>query len=111
MNMGDAAGEEGNTPEGEEETPVGNEDENGQPPLGEALLNRAMKKVLNEQKRLKKDLASKRAHYESILVDRIEERRKQKEGSLTTIPLLDKNFLVNEEINSVAKQLKDLTKK
>lgn len=114
MNMGDAADEDaGAGPDngGAESSTDEGTDETQQPTIGEAILKRMEKKVIDERKRLAADFATKRAHYEKALVERIEKRRKEREGLVASIPLYDKNFLVNEELNNVTNELTRLVRK
>ena len=81
--------------------------EGGEPqqsPIGETtMLKRLMKKVLNEQKQLE----TKRIKYSQILSER---RKNSEKKENENIPLYDKNFLINEELNNISKELSKLSK-
>lgn len=94
MSMDDAAASE------EADTNESSESE----PLNEVFFNRLMKKTINEQKRVKKDLMNKTRHYQDLLLKKLNEGKEREMEELNT-PLYTKNFLVNEELNSIAKGL------
>lgn len=94
MSMDDAAASE------EADTNESSESE----PLNEVFFNRLMKKTINEQKRVKRDLMNKTRHYQDLLLKKLNEGKEREMEELNT-PLYTKNFLVNEELNSIAKGL------
>ena len=92
--------------------------EGGQPEqANENLGSRYMKKLLTEtlrkQKKISLDLQKREKHYAELLKKKINEERieKEKKENLERIPLLNKNFLINEELDSLQKQLNEFTKK
>lgn len=92
--------------------------EGGQPEqANENLGSRYMKKLLTEtlrkQKKISLDLQRREKHYTELLKKKINEERieKEKKDNVERIPLLNKNFLINEELDSLQKQLNEFTKK
>ena len=92
--------------------------EGGQPEqANENLGSRYMKKLLTEtlrkQKKISLDLQKREQHYAELLKKKINEERieKEKKDNVERIPLLNKNFLINEELDSLQKQLNEFTKK
>lgn len=92
--------------------------EGGQPEqANENLGSRYMKKLLTEtlrkQKKISLDLQRREKHYAELLKKKINEERieKEKKDNIERIPLLNKNFLINEELDSLQKQLNEFTKK
>ena len=68
------------------------------------FFDRLMKKTINEQKTVKKNLMDKANHYQQLLLNKINESKEKEKEELNT-PLYTKNFLINEELNSIAKGL------
>ena len=93
MSMDDAAASEG-----------GEEDTGGSEPLNEVFFNRLMQKTIKEKKGLRQNLMEKTKHYQNLLINKINESKIQEEKELN-VPLYAKNFLINEELNSIAKGL------
>lgn len=92
--------------------------EGGQPEqANENLGSRYMKKLLTEtlrkQKKISLDLQRREKHYTELLKKKINEERieKEKKDNVERIPLLNKNFLINEELDTLQKQLNDFAKK
>ena len=92
--------------------------EGGQPEHdNENLGSRYMKKLLTEtlrkQKKISLDLQRREKHYAELLKKKINEERieKEKKDNVERIPLLNKNFLINEELDTLQKQLNEFTKK
>lgn len=93
MSMDDAADSESDT-----------NDDSAPEPLAEMFFDRLMKKTINEQKTVKKNLMDKTKHYQQLLLNKINESKEKEKEELNT-PLYAKNFLINEELNSIAKGL------
>ena len=93
MSMDDAAASEG-----------GEEDTGGSESLNEVFFNRLMQKTIKEKKDLRQNLMEKTKHYQNLLINKINESKIQEEKELN-VPLYAKNFLINEELNSIAKGL------
>lgn len=92
--------------------------EGGQPEqANENLGSRYMKKLLTEtlrkQKKISLDLQRREKHYAELLKKKINEERieKEKKDNVERIPLLNKNFLINEELDILQKQLNEFAKK
>lgn len=87
---------------------VGGNGNEGQPqsPMGEHL-NRMFKKIINEQKLLQNELAKKSKKYTYNLIERKEKRNEQVKRDILSenIPLSQKNFIINKEINELLEQL------
>jgi hypothetical protein len=78
--------------------------DNASEPLNEVFFNRLMQKTINEKKELNQKLMEKTKHYQDLLLNKINESKLQEEKELN-VPLYTKNFLINEELNSIAKGL------
>lgn len=93
------------------------EQETNEPPtengnLGETFMRSLLKKNLTEQKRVRKDIMERSKHYEKLLKDRLEKNKLiEEEKANHTIELIDKNFLVNEELNSISNELDKIINK
>lgn len=92
MSMDDAAASEGA------------DDNGGTEQLNEVFFNRLMQKTIKEKKELKQNLMEKTKHYQDLLINKINESKIKEEKELN-VPLYTKNFLINEELNSIAKGL------
>ena len=99
MDMGEAANEEGS------------EEAVGQEGLGESYMRNMLTEIRNKQKTINKSLETKGKHYSELLRKKIEEETKRKEGETdNTVPLLNKTFIINEELNELYKQINDIIK-
>lgn len=99
MDLGDMAGAEGGAPEGG--APEGGAPEGAQQ-LSESFI-RTVEKELNEKRsKYISERNEKAKRYSKLLEDR---RREADEKSNEVIPLYDKTFLVNEDIDSMSKSL------
>ena len=85
MSMGDAAAEAGGDAGGDMSAP----------PMNETLHKRLLKKSLNEQKSDKEQL------IEHLVKDQ------QSEDEKLNVPIYEKTFLINEELNSIANNLQN----
>ena len=102
MDMGMAAGEMGGG---------GMEGGEGPAPEGppQEALSRALKNVLNEQKRLSDELVERSRRYTEILKERRAHSTTLADPPVAKHPeLIDKKFIVNEELNDMAKELGEL---
>ena len=80
------------------------------PPMGEDYLGRLFKKMINEQHEVQKDIARKGKKYS----DRLKERKEKYDISNRineNVPIYQKNFLINEDLNSMIKQLDEINAK
>ena len=107
MDMNDAVGEEeamgGANPEeggGEENTP-----------MGETQMKKMLKNMLNEQKSINNGKRSKhsRKGFADLLMKKITEEKQTEQSRTENIPILDNNFLINEDLNNIAKELDKIT--
>ena len=106
MGMNDAVGEEeamggGEPPEGGEE----------QPPMGETQMKRMLKNMLNEQKSMNNGKKRKKPNggFADLLMKKITQEKRLEEQRTENIPILDNNFLINEDLNNIAKELDNIT--
>jgi hypothetical protein len=97
---------------------VANEDaaadnESGNENLGESYMRKLLSETLNRQKKINARLNRKKSHYAELLKRRIEEEaeRKEKENTVEKTALYDKNFFINERLNSLQKQLTEIVNK
>lgn len=94
MDMGEAAAED-----------VGAPPEGGT--MGENSIRRMMKNMITEQKNHQKKLVNTRKSIYEAVTDKFGEK---KPVDVETIPIFQKNFFINEELNSVSKQLDEYLK-
>ena len=91
------------------------EGQNGQ--TSENLGTRHLKKLLNEtlqkQKKVAIELQKREKHYADLLKKKLNEERlaNEKINSVEHTPLFNKNFFINEELDSLQKQLNEIVKK
>ena len=81
--------------------------------LGSRYMKKLLTETLQKQKKISLDLQRREKHYAELLKKKINEERieKEKKDNVERIPLLNKNFLINEELDSLQKQLNEFTKK
>lgn len=92
MSMGDAAAAEGADAGG------------GPEPLQETVINNLFKKAVNEQR----EMAINRSEfYKQKLMEHRQRSTTVSENVKNNIPLYQKNFLINEELNTMANELHD----
>lgn len=96
MSMGDAADMEGGGDTGG--------DSGGSDTLAESFMNRLLKKTIKEAKSLQEEHMARVQHYQTMLTERrkVEKENERKE---LNVPIYEKNFLINEELNSIANSL------
>lgn len=103
MDMNTAAEENGGGNEDNEEE-IPSDNESVQPTMGENLMQRMLKNIINEQRDVQRDIIRKSKKYTDRLV-----KRKQKYYTRNRInenvPIYQKNFLISEDLNSMIKQL------
>lgn len=93
MSMEDFAADEG-----------GNASDEGS--VAESHLNNLLQKTLNEQRRVRMSIEERGRNYAKKLKKRIESKSKREaEIFEQTAPLYDKSFLINEEMNDIARLL------
>ena len=107
-----AAEENGVGNEGGNENSSGNEMlDNGNtatPNLSDSLLREMSKKVLHERKRIKNNLLARSKHYAEILEDRLVKGVNNEKKNVEKVDIYDKAFFLNEEMNSLKKQLEKI---
>ncbi len=106
MNIENAANEDNGGIEGEQP-------EQANENLGSRYMKKLLTETLRKQKKISLDLQRREKHYAELLKKKINEERieKEKKGNVERIPLLNKNFLINEELDTLQKQLNEFTKK
>ena len=98
MDMGDAV-EEDMAMAGQ--TDGGTETPDTQPPMGEKQMKRMLKNMLNEQRRINT--------FAGMLNKKINEQLSE-DDDINSIPLLNNNFFVNEDLDRIAKELDVITR-
>ena len=78
------------------------------PPLGEAQMKQMLKNIIDRQEIVKTDILNRSKKYTNLLKERIE-GRKEKEQAIEQVPLINKNFLINEDMDNIAKKLEQFT--
>lgn len=79
------------------------------PNLTESLLKKMSKKVLNERRRVEKDLLKRSRHYADILQERLLAKENElKEEKKKNVEIYDKAFFLNEEMNDLKDQLENM---
>lgn len=101
MPMDQAAAEEGGD--------MGGAPEGGEP-LAEMVLNHKLKQVLLREDALRKDYIAKSKKYSDMLLEKINEKKKKEDEMIQNIPLFNKTFFVNEELDSMSKNLDNYIK-
>ena len=114
---GEETGSEGemdmNTAAEEEGADMGNgEETEGTEPttstMGETYMRNMLKNIIDEQREMQKDIVRKSKKYTGKLVERKNKYYKEKNRINENVPIYQKNFLINEDLNSMIKQLNDL---
>ena len=63
------------------------------------------KSILNEKKKLERKIKNKEQSYFEIYKKRLNEKNLRERNVVQNTPIFQKNFMINEEINSIIKQL------
>lgn len=84
--------------------------EGGAPMLAEAILDKKMKEALKEEKRIRADIMTRSKKYSAMLVSRLNEKKRKEDEFVHNIPLFNKSFFVNEELNNMSKHLDEYIK-
>ena len=114
---GEETGSEGemdmNTAAEEEGADMGNgEETEGTEPttstMGETYMRNMLKNIIDEQREMQKDIVRKSKKYTDKLAERKNKYYKEKNRINENVPIYQKNFLINEDLNSMIKQLNDL---
>ncbi len=106
MDMNTAAEENGAGPENGEET--GENAPNNEPNLAESLLRGMNKKIISERKKVEADLIKRSKHYADILEEHLIKNKKDSLNKEKKVDIYDKAFFLNEEMNSLKKQLENI---
>jgi len=101
---GDMGGADGSMDMGDAAAMEGGGDANGGGTLAESFMDRLLAKTLNDKKAVLGEHMAKVKHYQDLLAKRREKDEFMKSGQ-GNVPLLDKAFFVNEELNSITKGL------
>ena len=105
MDMNTAAEEEGADMGNGEET---EEAEPTTSTMGETYMRNMLKNIIDEQREMQKDIVRKSKKYTDKLAERKNKYYKEKNRINENVPIYQKNFLINEDLNSMIKQLNDL---
>lgn len=73
----------------------------------EALLNHFSNKLLTEKTNLDKKLKNKQNDYFNLYKKHLTEKALKAKGNIANAPIFQDNFIINEEINSIVKNLED----
>lgn len=105
MDMNAVAGEEtdnGGNNEGNEPS-----DNESTPPMGESFVRNMLKNIINEQRDMQREIISKSKKYTDRLIER-KQKYYTRNRINENVPIYQKNFLINEDLNSMIKQLDTL---
>ena len=105
MDMNTAAGEEtdnGGNNEGNEPS-----DNESILPMGESFVRNMLKNIINEQRDMQREIISKSKKYTDRLIER-KQKYYTRNRINENVPIYQKNFLINEDLNSMIKQLDTL---
>lgn len=107
LDMGSGGDElSGNEGDMDLDTAVENEEGGEEPNVQtEEILNRMSKSILNEKKKLERKIKNKEQSYFEIYKKRLNEKKLRERNVVQNTPIFQKNFMINEEINSIIKQL------
>ena len=105
MDMNTAAEEEGADMGGGEET---EKTEPTTSTMGETYMRNMLKNIIDEQREMQKDIVRKSKKYTGKLAERKNKYYKEKNRINENVPIYQKNFLINEDLNSMIKQLGNL---
>jgi hypothetical protein len=105
MDMNTAAEEEGADMGGGEET---EKTEPTTSTMGETYMRNMLKNIIDEQREMQKDIVRKSKKYTGKLAERKNKYYKEKNRINENVPIYQKNFLINEDLNSMIKQLSSL---
>lgn len=73
--------------------------------LAEAVMNRKLKRLNQRKRAIQEDILAKSKKYSNMLLDKLNEKKKQEEEMIENIPLFNKSFFVNEELDEMSKHL------
>ena len=101
---GDMGGADGSMDMGDAAAMEGGGDANGGGTLAESFMDRLLAKTLNDKKAVLGEHMAKVKHYQDLLAERRKKDKYTKDDQVS-VPLLDKAFFVNEELDSITKGL------
>ena len=101
---GDMGGADGSMDMGDAAAMEGGGDTNGGDTLAESFMDRLLAKTLNDKKAVLGEHMAKVKHYQDLLAERRKKDKYTKDDQVS-VPLLDKAFFVNEELDSITKGL------
>ena len=108
MDMNAAANEIGGEEAGGSEEASGSEGESST--IGETFMRNLLKSTINEQKEIQKDIIRKSKNYTNKLAKKRKEYYQNKSRINENVPIYQKNFLINEDLDNMVKQLEKLNK-
>ena len=108
MDMNAAANEIGGEEAGGSEEASGSEGESST--MGETFMRNLLKNTINEQKEIQKDIIRKSKNYTNKLAKKRKEYYQNKSRINENVPIYQKNFLINEDLDNMVKQLEKLNK-
>ena len=73
--------------------------------LSETILNRKMKQLQKRKTYIKEDILARSKKYSDMLLKKLNEKKRQEEEMLENIPLYNKSFFVNEELDTMSRHL------
>lgn len=85
-------------------------DGGGMEMLSEAILNRKLKQLKDRKKVLQKDSVERARIISEKLIRKVNEKKTMEEERYKKIPLFDKSFFVNEELDAMSKHLEAFLK-
>ena len=106
--MAGAEGEMGMDAAADEEAGLSGDNGGGESDFGgpvENLMTRKLKNLITEQQTLQNKLLDKSKKYTELLKAKRNEKALEEEKKMAAIPLFDKTFMVNEELNSIFHKL------
>lgn len=108
MDMNAAANEIGGEEAGGSEEASSSEGESST--MGETFMRNLLKNTINEQKEIQKDIIRKSKNYTNKLAKKRKEYYQNKSRINENVPIYQKNFLINEDLDNMVKQLDKLNK-
>ena len=108
MDMNAAANEIGGEEAGGSEEASSSEGESST--MGETFMRNLLKSTINEQKEIQKDIIRKSKNYTNKLAKKRKEYYQNKSRINENVPIYQKNFLINEDLDNMVKQLEKLNK-
>lgn len=73
--------------------------------LAEAIMNKKLRKLNKRKQVIQEDILARSKKYSDMLLKKLYEKQEREEQMLENIPLFNKSFFVNEELDSMSKHL------